>query len=95
MLQLNKLLEPPELKTNPLPLTIEDEYNLDKRRGLMEQRKRMMIRAEYGGCCKSYTCEAMLPRGHPVLFVCPHEQGGEQIRVERLHGASLLRHGAV
>ena len=31
----------------------------------------MMIRAEYGGCGKSYTCKSMETRGHKVLFVCP------------------------
>ena len=30
-----------------------------------------MIRAEYAGSGKSFTCEHMLHRGHKVLFVCP------------------------
>ena len=30
-----------------------------------------MIRAEYGGCKKSYTCKSMERMGHNVLFACP------------------------
>ena len=31
----------------------------------------MMIKADYGGCGKSYTCKSMDSKGHKVLFVCP------------------------
>ncbi|MFM7981889.1 MAG: hypothetical protein ACKPKO_21475, partial [Candidatus Fonsibacter sp.] len=44
---------------------------LDKLCGYIEEHKRMMIRAEYGGCGKSYTCKSMETKGHKVLFVCP------------------------
>jgi hypothetical protein len=40
-------------------------------RPLMEQPMHVMVRAEHGGSGKSYACEAMLSRGHQVLFVCP------------------------
>ncbi len=36
-----------------------------------EKYKRVMVRAEFAGCCKSYACKAMEARGHQVLFVCP------------------------
>jgi hypothetical protein len=31
----------------------------------------MMIRAEFAGSGKSYTCKQMKNRGHNVVFVCP------------------------
>ncbi len=31
----------------------------------------MIIKAEYGGCGKSYTCKSMESNGHKVLIVCP------------------------
>ena len=31
----------------------------------------MTIKAEYGGCGKSYACNSLESRGHKVLFVCP------------------------
>ncbi|MFM7978145.1 MAG: hypothetical protein ACKPKO_02420, partial [Candidatus Fonsibacter sp.] len=52
-------------------MTIQDEYDTDKLCGYIEKQKRMMIRAEYGGCGKSYTCKSMETRGHKVLFACP------------------------
>ena len=36
-----------------------------------EQEKRVMVRAEFAGCGKSFACKAMEARGHKVLFVCP------------------------
>ena len=38
-------------------------------RGYIEEHKRMMIQAEYGGCGKSYTCKSMESRGRKVLFL--------------------------
>ena len=70
-LRENKLIEIREHIANPIPLTIEDEYNLDKLCSIFETNKQVMIRAEYGGCGKSFACEAMKERGHRVLFVCP------------------------
>ena len=43
---------------------------MDKLCGHIEEHRRMMIRAEYGGCGKSYACKSMEPRGHKVLYVC-------------------------
>ena len=37
----------------------------------LKKYKRVMVRAEYVGCGKSYACKEMEKRGHKVLFVCP------------------------
>ncbi|MFM7977937.1 MAG: hypothetical protein ACKPKO_01365, partial [Candidatus Fonsibacter sp.] len=50
--------------TQNIELAIEDEYNTDKLCGYIEEHKRMMIKAEYGGCGKSYTCKSTETRGH-------------------------------
>ena len=42
-----------EHTTQNIELAITDEYNTDKLCGYIEEHKRMMIRAEYGGCGKS------------------------------------------
>ena len=70
-LKENRLAQIHEHTTQNIELAIEEEYNTDKLRGYIEEHKRMMIRAEYGGCGKSYTCKSMETRGHKVLFVCP------------------------
>ena len=67
----NKKPDISEPKTTPIELSLEDEYNTDKLCEYFEQHKRVMIRAEYAGCGKSYACEEMTKRGHKVLFVCP------------------------
>ena len=38
---------------------------------MFETKRRVMVRAEFAGCGKSYACKAMERRGHSVLFVCP------------------------
>ncbi len=91
---MNKLIVPVEFKSTNIPLTKEDEYDTDKLCGIMEQHKRVMIRAEYGGCGKSYACNKMRGRGHKVLFVCPtnklHSQYGEHgCTVNRFFGIGL------
>ena len=69
-----------QLKTNTLqplrehpvrPITLQDEYDMDTICRHFEEKKRIMIRAEYAGCGKSYACKQMEQRGHKVLFVCP------------------------
>ena len=67
----NRLAEIAAPNTTQIELSVEDEYDTDKLCGHIEEHKRMMIRAEYGGCGKSYTCKSMESRGHKVLFVCP------------------------
>jgi hypothetical protein len=52
-------------------LTEAEEWETDKLCNIFEEKKRVVIRAEYAGCGKSYACEHMQQRGHNVLFVCP------------------------
>ncbi|MFM7978155.1 MAG: hypothetical protein ACKPKO_02470, partial [Candidatus Fonsibacter sp.] len=70
-LKENRLVQIHDHTTQNIRLTIEDEYNTDNLCGYIEEHNQMMIRAEYGGCGKSYTCKSMATRGHKVLFVCP------------------------
>ncbi|MFM7980850.1 MAG: hypothetical protein ACKPKO_16185, partial [Candidatus Fonsibacter sp.] len=44
---------------------------MNKLCGHIEKHNRMMIRAEYGRCGKSYTCKSIKSNGHQVLFVFP------------------------
>ncbi|MFM7989702.1 MAG: hypothetical protein ACKPKO_61355, partial [Candidatus Fonsibacter sp.] len=67
-LKENRLVQIHEHTTQNIELTIQDEYDTDKLCGYIEEHNRMMIRAEYGGCGKSYTCKSMETRGHKVLF---------------------------
>ena len=90
----NKLLTPVEFESTNIPLTKEDEYDTDKLCGLLEQHRRVMIRAEFPGCGKSYCCEAMRSRGHKVLFVCPtnklaSDYGEHGCTVNRFFGIGL------
>ncbi len=71
-LRQNKMPELlPVPQTQPLDLTVEDEYDSDKLCRLFEEHRRVMVRAEFAGCGKSYACKQMEQRGHAVLFVCP------------------------
>ena len=63
-----------EIKIEPLivnQLDVPDEYDTTYICKLFEKYKRVMVRAEYAGCGKSYACKEMEKRGHKVLFVCP------------------------
>ena len=57
------------LQTNRI--AIADEWDTNEFRDNFEKSRRVMIRAEYAGCGKSYACKAMEERGYKVLFVCP------------------------
>jgi len=52
-------------------VNVPDEYDTVYICKLFEQYKRVMVKAEYAGCGKSYACKEMEKRGHKVLFVCP------------------------
>jgi len=52
-LRENKLIEIQPRKTNPIPLSIADEYDLDKLCSIFESHKQVMVRAEFGGSGKS------------------------------------------
>lgn len=60
-----------EPTTLPIEFSAEDEYGMDTLCGHMEEHRRMMVRAEYGGCGKSYARKTLELHGHKVLFVCP------------------------
>ena len=54
-----------------IPLTVQEEYDTDMICQIFKDRKRVMIRAEFAGCGKSYCCKRMQDLGYKVLFVCP------------------------
>ena len=60
--------------SNHIPLTRQEEYNVDLLCEHFERLRRVMVRAEFAGCGKSYTCRRMEQRGHRVLFVGPTNQ---------------------
>ena len=62
-LKENRLVQIHEHATQNIELTIEDEYSTDRLCGYIEEHKRIMVRAEYGGCSKSYTCKPMESKG--------------------------------
>ena len=57
------------LKTQQL--VVNDEWNVSEMCDHFEKHRRVMVRADYAGCGKSFACKAMEARGHKVLFVCP------------------------
>ncbi|MFM7989494.1 MAG: hypothetical protein ACKPKO_60290, partial [Candidatus Fonsibacter sp.] len=73
-LKENRLVQIHERTAQSIELTIEDEYNTDKLRGYIEEHNRMMIRAEYGGCGKRYTCKPMETRGRKGPVRMSYEQ---------------------
>jgi dephospho-CoA kinase len=65
---IKEILEP---TFHEIPLTKEEDYDVDKICEIFEERKRVRVRADYPGSGKSFACEHMEKRGHKVLFVCP------------------------
>ena len=63
-----------------------DEYDTIYMCKLFEQYKRVMVRAEYAGCGKSYACKEMEKLGHKVLFVCPTNKLAQN---NKEHGVTL------
>ena len=93
-LRPNKLFEIEPHETEEIPLTAEQEYDTEQLCKYFEERKRVMIRAEYAGCGKSYACDAMKERGHKVLFVCPTNKlasnyGDHGCTINRFFGIGL------
>ena len=72
-IQRKKVLEIPiaEPTTNQIPLTIAEEYDVDKICDIFEEKGRVVVRAKFAGSGKSHACKNMQKRGHKVLFVCP------------------------
>ena len=78
-----------EIKIEPLTvkhLDVPDEYDTIYMCKLFEQYKRVMVRAEYAGCGKSYACKEMEKLGHKVLFVCPTNKLAQN---NKEHGVTL------
>ena len=44
---------------------------MDRLCEIFEDRKRVLVRAEFAGSGKRYACIHMQKRGHKVVFVCP------------------------
>ena len=90
----NKSIEVQRMTVAPIPLTIADEYDLDKLCGYFELHRRVMVRAEFAGCGKSYACRHMEKRGHKVLFVAPtnklaYNYGADGCTINRFVGIGL------
>ena len=66
---MNKEIEIPEPKSERVE--IRDEWDTTEICKVFEDKKRVMVRAEYAGCGKSYAASHMEKLGHKVLFVCP------------------------
>ena len=52
-------------------LEIKDEWDVNEMIDHFEEARRVMVRADFGGCGKTYACKKMVERGHKVLFACP------------------------
>ena len=52
-------------------LAVNNEWDVNEMRDHFEKHRRVMVRAEFAGCGKTFACKAMEARGHKVLFVCP------------------------
>ena len=50
---------------------IKNEWDTQEICSVFEDKKRVMVRAEYAGCGKSSAASYMEKLGHKVLFVCP------------------------
>jgi hypothetical protein len=58
-------------KPTTTEVKVKDEWNSDELCDIFEKHRRVMVKAEYAGCGKSFACKAMEKRGHKMLFVCP------------------------
>lgn len=56
---------------NNIGIPITNEWDTNELCDAFEKYRRVMVRAEYAGCGKSYACKAMEEKGYKVLFVCP------------------------
>ena len=61
---------------------MQEEWDADKICEIFEERRRVVVRAEFAGSGKSYACMHMQKRGHKVIFVCPTNQLCQEIMEE-------------
>ena len=67
-------------------MDVPDEYDTIYMCQWLEQHKRVLVRAEFAGCGKSYACKEMEWLRHKVLFVCPIDKLAPNIKE---HGVRL------
>ena len=68
-LRINHEIEVKPLEVNHLD--VPDEWDTKAICKQFQEHKRVMVRAEYAGCGKSYAARYMGKLKHKVLFVCP------------------------
>ena len=67
-------------------MDVPDEYDTIYMCKWFEQYKRVILRAEYAGCGKSYACKEIEILGRQVLFVCPTNKLAQ---INKEHGVTL------
>ena len=50
---------------------VDDEWDVNEMCDRFEKHRRIMVRAEFAGCGKSFARKSMDARHHKVLIVCP------------------------
>lgn len=71
---------------------IKNEWDTKEICNVFEDKKRVMVRAEYAGCGKSYAASYMEKLGHKVLFVCPTNKlaiNNKGITINKLFGFGM------
>ena len=91
----SKLLEVREntfkpLRSHPVrPTQLKDEWGMDAVCNQFEEKRRVMIRAEFAGCGKSYACEQM--KSHRLR----HQPARLRRLLQQVRGLDLLRFHAL
>ena len=71
---------------------IKNEWDTQEICKVFEDKQRVMVRAEYAGCGKSYAASYMEKLGHKVLFVCPTNKlatNNKGITIDKLFGFGM------
>jgi hypothetical protein len=55
-------------------LTLEEEYDVDRLCEIFEEKRRVVVRAEFAGSGKSYACKHLKNRGHSCGLRVSDEQ---------------------
>ena len=61
---------------------------------IFEAKRRVMVRAEFAGCGKTYSCKGMELRGHKVLIVCPTNKLAQKNKGVTMHKFFEIGHQA-
>ena len=73
-------------------IEIKNEWDTKEICSVFEDKQRVMVRAEYAGCGKSYAASYMEKLGHKVLFVCPTNKlaiNNKGITINKLFGFGM------